>query len=140
MEEEIEKITQERDEYLAGWKRAKADLINYKKEESQRMRIMAEYAEQELLLRVFPILDNLERAAKEIPDKGIAQILAQWKEFLKSRGVEEIECVGTPFNPEVHEAVGEVDGKEPGIVAEEVEKGYTRDNQIIRPAKVKVTK
>jgi len=146
MEEEIKKITQERDEYLAGWKRAKADLLNYKKEEAQRMRVMAEYAEQELLLKVFPILDNIERALKEIPDqesqvyKGFSQILSQWREFLKSRGVEEIETVGKPFDPAVHEAVGEVDGEEPGTVAEEMEKGYMVDGRVLRPAKVKVTK
>jgi len=146
MEEEIKKITQERDEYLAGWKRAKADLLNYKKEEAQRMRVMAEYAEQELLLKVFPILDNIERALKEIPDqesqvyKGFSQILSQWREFLKSRGVEEIETVGKPFDPAVHEAVGEVDGEEPGTVAEEMEKGYMMDGRVLRPAKVKVTR
>jgi molecular chaperone GrpE len=140
MEKEIEKIKEERDEYLEGWKRAKADFLNYKKDEGERMRAVAEYAERELLHKVFPILDNLERAVKEIPDKGIAQILAQWKDFLKSQGIEEIETAGKPFNPEVHEAVGEVNGEESGVVAEEVEKGYTLNDKLLRPAKVKVIK
>jgi molecular chaperone GrpE len=147
-EQDIEKLKQERDEYLEGWKRAKADLINYKKEEGERMEAMAEYAERELLMKVFPILDNLERAAKEIPEddreeqiwKGFLQIISQWRVFLKSRGAEEIETVGKPFNPAIHEAVGEVEGGESGIVAEELEKGYTVQGRLLRPAKVKVTK
>ena len=140
MEEEIEKIIKERDEYLNGWKRAKADFLNYKKDEDQRMQRVAEYARQELLLKVFPILDNLERAAKEIEDKGIAQILTQWKEFLKNQGVEEMRTVGQPFDPAMHEAIEEVDGENSGMVAEEVEKGYMVNGKLLRPAKVKVIK
>ena len=148
MEEKIEKITQERDEYLAGWKRAKADFINYKKEEAQRMQVMAGYAYQQLLLMVLPILDNVDRAVKQIPEeekdnqiyKGFLQIASQWREFLKSQGIEEVETVGKPFDPEMHEAVGEVEGEEPGMVAEEVEKGYIINGKLLRPAKVKITK
>ncbi|HZX49775.1 MAG TPA: nucleotide exchange factor GrpE [Candidatus Paceibacterota bacterium] len=148
MEEKIEKITQERDEYLAGWKRAKADFINYKKEEAQRMQVMAGYAYQQLLLMVLPILDNVDRAVKQIPEeekdnqiyKGFLQIASQWREFLKSQGIEEVETVGKPFDPEMHEAVGEVGGEEPGMVAEEVEKGYIINGKLLRPAKVKITK
>lgn len=148
---ELEKLQDERDDYLEGWKRARADLVNYKKEEAARMERMAEYAEQELLIKVFPILDNVERAAKQIPDKeknnqiykGFLQIAKQWNEFLKSQGVEKIESLGKPFDPEVHEAVDEVEaaeGEEPGIVAEELEKGYMVNGRLLRPAKVKVTR
>ena len=150
-EEELEQLKQERDEYLAGWKRAKADLVNYKKEEAERMQRVIEYAEHELLMKIFPILDNLERAAKLIPEKekdnqiykGFLQIAGQWREFLKNRGIEEVEAEGKAFDPEIHEAVGEVDstdGIDSGIVAEEMEKGYVVQGKLLRPAKVKVTK
>lgn len=147
-DQEREKLQQERDEYLEGWKRAKADLVNYKKEEAERMQQMAGYAQHELLMKVFPILDNLGRAAKQIPKddednqvyKGFLQIAKQWKEFLKSQGFEEVEAEGKPFDPEIHEAVGETEGEEPGMVAEELEKGYTVNGRLLRPAKVKVTK
>ena len=151
MEEEIEKIKKERDEYLDGWKRAKADFLNYKKGEEERVWAMAEFARRELLAKLLPILDSLARAEKEIPEgqkenqvyKGFLQIVSQWREFLKSERIEEIETVGKPFNPELHEAVGEVDSPDrgkSGVVAEEVEKGYVMNGVLIRPAKVKVIK
>ena len=150
-EKELEKLKQERDEYLNGWKRAKADFINYKREEDDRMRMLAEYARSAVLLRVLPILDSLSRAEKEIPAdqkdsqvvKGFLQIVEQWQEFLKQEGIVVIETVGKPFNPEFHEAVGEEDppvGGESGIIIEEVEKGYIRNGMVLRPAKVKVSK
>jgi molecular chaperone GrpE len=150
-EQDIEKLEQEREEYLNGWKRAKADLINYKKEEGERMKSMVEYSERRLLMKIFPVLDSLERAAKLIPKdeqenqiyKGFLQIVSQWKEFLKKEGVNEIEAVGKQFDPELHEAVGEADssnGEESGMVAEELEKGYIKNNTLLRPARVKIIK
>ena len=145
---EIEKLKHERDEYLDGWKRSKADFLNYKKEEGERLQEMAEYVKGGLLVKILPILDNLVRAEKEIPEKekgnkvykGFLYIVGQWRGFLKSQGIEEVQTIGKPFNPEVHEAVGEVEGKEVGFVAEEVEKGYTMNGKLLRAAKVKVIK
>jgi molecular chaperone GrpE len=154
-----EKLEQERDEYLEGWKRTKADFANYKKEEAERMARMADLAEHEFLKKVFPILDNIQRAVQLIPEdekenqvyKGLLQIASQWKNFLKQYEIKEIETVGKPFNPEFHEAIGEVDAEdgdpsmgsgpwESGIVAEELEKGYMVHERLLRPAKVRVIK
>ena len=154
MEKEIEKIKKERDEYLDGWKRAKADFLNYKKEEEERIQATIDFSRRCLLEKILPILDNLARAEKEIPEgerenkvyKGFLQIVFQWQEFLKSEGIEEIETVGKSFDPKIHEAVGEVDPSTglgqgvSGVVAEEVEKGYIMNGTLIRPAKVKVVK
>ena len=154
MEKEIEKIKKERDEYLDGWKRAKADFLNYKKEEEERIQATIDFSRRCLLVKILPILDNLARAEKEIPEgerenkvyKGFLQIVFQWQEFLKSEGIEEIETVGKSFDPKIHEAVGEVDPSTglgqgvSGVVAEEVEKGYIMNGALIRPAKVKVVK
>ena len=147
-EKELEKLKQERDEYLNGWKRAKADFINYKREEDDRMRMLAEYARSAVLLRVLPILDSLSRAEKEIPAdqkdsqvvKGFLQIVEQWQEFLKQEGIVVIETVGKPFNPAFHEAVGEEGQGESGMIVEEVEKGYMMHGRLLRPAKVKIIK
>jgi molecular chaperone GrpE len=150
-EKDLEQLKKECDEYLNGWKRAKADFINYKKEEGERMSQIAEYVRRELLVRVLPILDSLARAEKEIPEdqkegrvvKGFLQIGAQWREFLKQQGVEEIETVGKQFSPELHEAVSEEDppaGGESGTIVEEVEKGYIINGKLLRPSKVKVAK
>jgi molecular chaperone GrpE len=152
MEEEINKQLEEcnkaRDEYLAGWQRAKADLINYKKEELVRMDQIVRYATEELILGVLPILDTFERAESETPEKlkedqyfkGLLQVKAQMKELLKSFAVEEITALNQDFNPNFHEVVAEVEGKEPGKVVEVVQGGYMMQGKVIRPAKVKIIK
>jgi molecular chaperone GrpE len=152
---ELEKATKERDEYLAGWQRARADLLNYKKEEMERIGSLMRYSQEEFVLKLLPVLDNLERAEQQAfrqaqgeqekndpVVQGCLQVISQMREFLRSQGVEPLQTLGTKFNPELHEALGEevVEGKEPGTVLEEAEKGYLFLGKLLRPAKVKVAK
>ena len=146
--EETPKEKSLQDEYLAGWQRERADFLNYKREEIQRLKLFLEYANEDVLVKLLPILDNLELADKELTEdqknngfvKGVLQIAGQLREFLKTQGVEEMESFGKKFNPEFHEAVGEMEGKETGTIGEVVAKGYTLRGKILRPAKVKVIK
>lgn len=146
--EECEKLKQE---YLAGWQKARAELLNYKKEELERIGEMIKYANMGFLFKILPILDNFEISIKNLPEnlkedvnvKGLIQIEAQLKSFLKSQGIEEIEVkLGEKFDPNFHEVVEEVsmEGKESGTIVEEIQKGYKYQNQVIRPSKVKVAK
>jgi molecular chaperone GrpE len=145
--EECEKL---KNEYLAGWQRARADLINYKKEELERVGELIKFSANGLILNILPILDNFEIAEKKLPEnlknneniKGILQIKNQILNFLKEQGIEEIKSVGERFDPNFHEVVEEVkmEGKEPGTIVEEIQKGYKIDGRLLRPAKVKVTK
>lgn len=147
---ELEKCRKQRDEYLAGWQRAKADFLNYKKQEMERLKKVMEYTSQELILKILPILDNLEKAKTQIPPdfkdnewvKGISQITSQLQDLLRKEGIEEIKAIGEKFDPNFHEALEkiEVENKEPGEVIEEVQKGYTLNGKVIRPTKVKITK
>jgi len=144
----LERCLKEKEEYLNGWKRAKADFINYKKEESERIKDFMDMAKIDLILKLLPILDNLERAEKYISKedennkviKGFIQIKKQIEDFLKRENVEEIKVLGEEFNPATTEVVGEINdpSKKSGIVAEVVQKGYKFKNRIIRPAKAKV--
>ena len=146
--QEFEQCEKQKEEYLAGWQRAKADFINYKKEEAERRGEIAEYISMDIILDMLPILDNFEMAGKELTDemkenqviKGVFHIKAQFQDFLKNRGIEEIDVLGKKFNIETAEAVGEIEGEEPGIVEEIVQKGYKFKGKVIRPAKVKVSK
>ncbi len=150
LQQALEKAIQERSEYLAGWQRARADLMNYKKEEMERIGSFMRYGQEEFLLKLLPVLDNLERAEQQAAEsdkvnpvaQGCLQVISQLREFLRSQGAEPFETIGQKFNPELHEAVGEeaVEGKEPGTVIEEVEKGYLFLGKLLRPAKVKVAK
>ncbi|MDD3399867.1 MAG: nucleotide exchange factor GrpE [Candidatus Pacebacteria bacterium] len=145
---ELEECQKQKDEYLAGWQRAKADLINYKKGEMERMGQIVRYASEELMCKILPILDNLERAEEVMPEekkddeyfKGFLQIKSQVRDLLKSFGVEEIEALGKKFDPNFHEVVGEAEGGESGEIKEVLQKGYTLQEKVIRPAKVKIVK
>jgi molecular chaperone GrpE len=149
LKQKLDECSKLRDEYLAGWKRERADLINYKRDEMTRMNEIVSYSSIDLILKILPVLDNLEMAEKKIPDdmkgnetvKGFLQIKNQLVEALKKQGVEEIDSVNQQFDPNLHEAVGEVetDG-ESNIVVEELQKGYKFNERVIRASKVKVSK
>lgn len=146
--DDIKKEESKEKEYLEGWKRERADFLNYKKEEMERLALLMKYANEELILKILPILDNCLTAEKNIPEelkkdehiKGILQIYQQMRDFLKSQDIEEIKAVGEKFDPNFHEVVEEVEGEESGIIVEEIQKGYKLNGRVIRPAKVKINK
>jgi len=148
LKKQLEECQKQRDHYLAGWQRSRADLLNYKKEETERMGRIVRYATEELMLKILPILDNFERAEAETPEdlkkdehfKGILQIKKQIQELLRRFEVEEIKAQDEKFDPNFHEVVGEVEGEESGKIKEVVQKGYKLQDKVIRPAKVKIVK
>jgi len=149
LNKKIGELEKQKNEYLAGWQRARADFLNYKKEEMERVKGFLEYANEEFILKLMPILDNFTEAEKSIPEdkkddylKGISQIKKQFEDFLKAQGLEEIKTIGEKFNPSVHEVVGEIETKDgvQGTIIEEVQKGYKISGRLLRPAKVKIVK
>jgi molecular chaperone GrpE len=150
LKEKLEGCEKEKNEYLKGWQRSKADFINYKREEGERMKEIFKYGKVELLSNLIEILDNFEKAEEETPKdlkeneyfKGFIQIRIQLKNFLGSQGVQEIKTINEKINLNYHEIVGEVEveDKEPGIIIEEIKKGYFLEDKLLRPAKVKVSK
>ena len=139
-----------KDKYLASWKLAQADLLNYKKQVLKRVGEIIKYADVTLLFRILPILDNFELAEKKLSEdfkndeniKGLLQIKTQLEDFLKNQKIEKIESLDRKFDPNFHEVVGEVEtkDKEPGIIVQEIQKGYKLHGKVLRPAKVKVSK
>lgn len=150
----VEELTKKNEEYLNGWKRERADFLNYKKEEIERMSNLIKYSNQDLILNILPILDNIYLAESHIPEElkknnwteGFLQIQNQMIDFLKKEGIEEIKTIGEKFDPNTMEAVGEAENSgervsaQSGVVVEEVQKGYTMHEKLIRPAKVKISK
>lgn len=137
------------DEYLDGWKRAKADLINYKKDESRRFEAIVKFANEAIVKDLITVLDSFDLALVTFSSeedsktqKGLYLIRRQLEDILKLSGLERvIISVGQPFDPSLQEAVAEVESdKASGTVVEEVEKGYTLHGKLIRPARVKVAK
>jgi len=144
---ELENAKRERDEYLDGWRRAKADLINYKKEESQRFEAVARFAHEEFLRDILPVLDSFELCLAALEkqgsvEKGVYMIKGQLEDVLRRRGLSRITVSrGEDFDPHRHEAVAmiETDGTS-GTVHEEVEAGYMLYDKVIRPARVRLVK
>ena len=127
--------------YLENWRRAEADFENYKRRVEQERAESAKFAGMALILNVLPIVDDLERAFKSIPEKlahltwtdGIRLIHRKLQATLEAQGVTEIKALGETFDPSVHEAVGQTAGEE-GKVVEEAQKGYKLHGRVIRPA------
>ncbi len=150
LQDEAEELKKKADEYLNNWKRSAADFINYKKEEMERAGLLINYAKEEMLLNMLPIIDSfylsekhsniLENVGMSEWQKGFEQIKKQIEEFLKKEGIEEIEAIGQKFDPSTMEAVDEEEGDESGKVIEELQKGYKIDEKVLRPAKVKINK
>lgn len=145
IKKQLKSCEKERGEYLAGWQRAKADLINYKKEQEQKNSDIFKFANENFIIELLPVLDSFELALKHSTNRaggyeGIKHLHNQLLQILKSNGLEEIKAVGEKFNPEFHESVGEIKGKKSGIIVEEVQKGYKLNNKVIRPSKVKISK
>src|SRR4030042_5000221 len=146
LKKKLEECLKQKDEYLAGWQRARADFLNYKKEEMERITALLAYAGEELILKIIPILDNFELIEKKLPEglkkdenvKGILQLKNQILDFLKNQGVEEMKTAGEKFDPNLHEAIETKEGGESGVIIEEIQKGYIINGRLLRPAKVKV--
>jgi len=146
-EKKLAECEAKRDEYLAGWQRAKADFLNYKKDELRRLQEFARYGNEELMRDLLGILDSFDLGISALEkmgpvEKGIYIIRGQTEEILRRYGVQKIEMQSHAlFDPTVHEAVGEVESEEPpGTVLEEVSPGYRLHEKVLRPARVKVAK
>jgi len=136
------------EEHLGGWKRAKADYINLKREQEKHFAELAAYAHAELILQILPVLDDLKLAVRHIPKdyqaqnwvQGVVQVVKGFEARMKTMGVETVPTVGTLFDPALHEAVATVEksGAAAHSIVEEVTAGYAIRGQVIRPAKVKV--
>lgn len=157
---ELAECKRQRDEYLAGWQRAKADFLNYKKEEAERLGEFARYHQTELISELIRILDSFDLALLAMKktgrttennappaeddsiEKGIYMIRAQLEDVLKKQGLSRIEVeTGTEFNPAIMEAIAETESELPaGKVVEEIEAGYYLYDRVLRPARVKVSK
>lgn len=155
LRDELAHSEKERREYLDGWQRAKAGLINYKRDEGKRFEDVMRYAAAGFAEDVLPVLDGLDMAlvsvgpdssglahSNEKLDEGICIIRAQIADILKKRGVEEIMASpGDPFNPEKHESIGEMESEHPaGSIAQVSQKGYGLSGRVLRPVRVKLSK
>jgi len=136
------KEAEEKNEYLDGWKRAKAELINYKKDELKRFEDVLKFGQESLIKEVLAVLDSFDLALVSEDGKGMRLIRQQLEDILKKYGLEKIKVeAGDVFNPAFHEAVSQADSDGPsGAIIEEIGKGYLLNGKVIKPARVVVAK
>ncbi len=133
--------------YLANWQRSQADLANYRQRSEQEKRESIEFANSALVSNLLPIMDDLERALAAVPaeleesswTEGVRLIYNKLKATLEAQGLTEIEAEGQPFDPHLHEAMMQQEGRE-GMVVQELQKGYKFREKVVRPSLVTVGK
>ncbi len=140
----------EKREYLDGWQRAKADLMNSKKEAREVLERATAQSRETLAAELLPVLDSFDMAFRgeawgnvdKVWQKGVEYIHTQLLGVLSAHGVEQFGKVGDTFDPNLYEAAKEREDKDakPNTIVEVLQTGYKTKDSIIRPARVIVAK
>ena len=147
LREKLKSCEKEKQEYLQGWQRLKADFVNVKKQEVAERESFIKFSEENIVRAIIPTLQNFDLAMtsqtwQEMPlniRQGIEQVRAQLLETLKSRGLTVIDPIGKAFNPVEHQSTSTItveSEKEDHMVVQVVQKGYKLNEKVIEPAKI----
>lgn len=140
----------EKEEYLTGWQKERADFANYRKQEEDRKAMLSESMRERILSRFLTVLDsfNMAFANKEAWEKvdpnwrkGVEYIYAQMNNVFEEYGVKPVGEVGDIFDPNIHESIEmvETDKKDDDHkISDVIQKGYKLGDRILRPARVNV--
>jgi molecular chaperone GrpE len=144
---ELQAARDEAQATFARYQRLAADFENYKRRTRQELGDRTQYANEELLRKLLPILDNLRRALDHVPEgtdrnwlDGLRLVVRQFEDTLQAQGISTIPAVGEKFDPSKHEAIAseETDEHEEGTIVEEMQPGYRLHERVLRPTLVKV--
>ena len=150
LKEQLKTVQKEKEEYLQGWQRAQADLVNLRKRDGEKLAQAVEHAEESLLEDILPVIDSFDSAMKnqtawQAVDAnwrlGVEYIYNQLQKVLEEHSVTEIPTTGE-YQAEFHEVVEEKDSENTasGHIIDTVQKGYRLKNKVLRIAKVVVAK
>jgi molecular chaperone GrpE len=130
---------------LDGWQRSLADFQNYRKRVERDNELVKASMKADLIRKVLPVLDDLERALQNRPAEsawagGIELIVRKFQNLLDAEGVKRIDAKGAAFDPAYHEAISHEpsDEVESGHVIDVVQNGYMLGERVVRPAAVRV--
>ncbi len=147
---DLKQAKKEKEEYLLGWQKERADFANYKKEEDSRRTMFSEAMRERILSRFLTVMDSFGMAfankeAWEKVDanwrKGVEYISSQMNSIFEEYGVKAVGVVGEEFDPSMHESIEvvETDKKENNHkIAVVTQKGYKLGDRVLRPARVNV--
>ncbi|MER2063813.1 MAG: nucleotide exchange factor GrpE [Alkalibacterium sp.] len=147
---ELDKVYKELDDVTDRYLRLQAELANIRKRQERERQDLLRFSSQSLAKELIPVLDNLERAltieadteAGENLKKGIEMVHKSFIQAFEKQGIEVIDPLGEPFDPNYHEAYTQVpanEGQDSNEVAQVFEKGYKLHERVLRAAKVSVT-
>jgi molecular chaperone GrpE len=140
----------EKEEYLTGWQKERADFANYKKSEDDRKANYSESLREHILTRFLTVADsfNMAFANKEAWEKvdpnwrkGVEYIYSQMNSVFEEYGVKEIGKEGEPFDPNIHESIDTIETDDKNIdhtIAKVIQQGYKMGDRVMRPARVNV--
>ena len=147
--DDLRKQAAERQEYLDLARRTQADFQNYQKRLQREREQDREFIRSAFVIELLPVLDNLERAIKAGQEagetgplvQGVTMVQGLFLDMLKRLGVERIDAMGQPFDPNLHEALVQQPSKDhpPNTVIHVEQHGYKMNDRVIRPAKVVVS-
>jgi molecular chaperone GrpE len=148
---ELDNLKKELEEQKEKFIRLYADFDNFKRRNAKERVELIQTAGREVIQAMLEVLDDCERAEKQMNQsddlnlirEGISLVFNKFRNVLQSKGLKEMKSIGEEFNPDFHEAITEIpvpDEKMKGKIVDEVEKGYTLNDKIIRFSKVVVGK
>lgn len=147
--EQLQAALTERDQFKDKWARSMADLENFRKRIYRDMEDERKYQSLPLLKALLPVFDGLDRAvfaasqSKNFDDllNGVQMTIKQLESALNGHGAKAIVAEGQPFDPNLHEAISQAPSAEhpPMTVLNDVERGYTLHDRVVRPSKVIVS-
>lgn len=151
LKNQLKEVEKQKEDYLSMAQRLQADFENYKRRNKNLVADTYLDATCQVVSSFLPVLDNLDRAiasfkeldADEAMLQGVKMIQKQFVDCLEKQGVTEIEALNQPFDPDVHEAVMQVEaeeGQEPDTVVAVLQKGYRTKDRVIRYSMVSVAK
>ena len=150
LKEELNAARKSSDNNLNKLKYMMAEFDNYRKQMEKQIDSKIESGKAELLLRFLSLRDDYLRAlemakqskSEAVVIEGLEGILKNFDSLLKSEGVIEIETIGTPFDPNVHDVIGfsHEDEIEENIITKEIRKGYMLNNKVLRPSLVLISR
>jgi molecular chaperone GrpE len=141
LREKLKKAVEEKQEYLEGWQRSRADFVNYKKEEERERASSETRAKVGMVEKLLPLLDSMEMAFKQAQSKELNLLHKQLLDALRGVGAEPFGLPGERFDPHKHEALREVpapSSKEDGTIESVHRSGYSIGEKVVRPAQVSV--
>jgi molecular chaperone GrpE len=133
----IANLKQRLEELEANWKRAVADYRNLEKRISHQQAEFIKFANSSLIDKLLTVLDDLERAKQHLKNKGLSLAVDQFHRVLETEGVQPIKTQHQPFDPQTMDCAELVPGPK-NTVVKVIQKGYTLNDRVLRPAKVEV--